>query len=139
LIAEHVPREHNKTAVNKGALPDTRPHPVTITDSNSPEAGGGIWNSSRVAPMKVIENRTMAGEFHTDRAVTGAVDAVNSEGGLQYNMDQRGSLGTATDCAGGVNHLLWYLQGDLIPGTDVVDYARDVEGKEVEGTAPEPK
>lgn len=139
LIAEHAPREHNKTGMNKGPLPDTRTHPVTITDSNSPEAGSGIWNSSRVAPMKVIENRTMSGEFHTETSVIGAVNAVNDEGGLRYDMDQRGSMGTATDCVGGVNHLLWFLQGDLLPGDDLADYMRDTQGKEVEGTAPEPK
>ena len=143
LIAEHAPQEHNKGADRRETLIDSKPHPIQIVDSNSPQAGAGVRSLNQVTPVKVSENRTLSGAYHSDLAVSSAVAAINTEGGLQYNNTQTGSLGQVTDCAGAVDQLLGLISGTLTSqvmpeGYNMGEYFRVVEGNTVDGTAPPP-
>ncbi len=97
---------------SRSAPPDTKPHAMQITDSNSPTVGGEDFHKDTL--MKVIPNHpidtTAFGPYFDTKAV---VNAINAVGNLQYNNTQYGCLGLVCDCAGAVNQVTQALNGTL--------------------------
>jgi RHS repeat-associated protein len=113
MIYENVPVTARGRATKQDA--PSAAHVPVATNSNSPDAGAGIWNASNTAIGGIVENRERVRLDHStvfnvfsEQRVASAVAAV---GPVTYNNQDPGALQPRCDCAGFVDQVLQKLGG----------------------------
>ncbi|HEX8153119.1 MAG TPA: RHS repeat-associated core domain-containing protein [Thermoanaerobaculia bacterium] len=106
----------------------------SLTNSNDPNAGAGIWNAQKVRVYGIARNINIAGIFSgMNYSEKDLATAVTSAGPFCYNFNPSDSPGPQTDCAGFITQVLAQLPLFSLRGghgiTEWSDYVQPVEPK----------